>query len=97
MKATLVVVTAMATGYFIGRLRPWTRLATWADWQLRGDGRWWIDRKPRQVAVAIAFLATSPRAAWNAWQRRNDSLPEPEPAPAFDPNWAANRTNKEQR
>ncbi|MFE7780356.1 hypothetical protein [Streptomyces nigrescens] len=96
MIVTLAVVMALTAGYFIGRVRPWAHLTTWTDWRLRDDGRWWIDRKPRQVAIAAAFLLTHPRGAWNAWQHRNDPSTATEPAPAFDPNWAANRSKKEQ-
>lgn len=91
MTVTLAAIAALAVGYFVARVRPWARLAAWADWRLRGHDRLRSGRNYRQAAVAVAFLATHPRGAWNAWRHSNDSAPELGPAPAFDPNWAAKR------
>jgi hypothetical protein len=74
MPLTLLLAAAaalLAAGYALGRLRPWARLAAWADWQMYA-GRWWHATRLRQEVLTVLFAVTWPRIAWSAWRHRND-------------------------
>jgi hypothetical protein len=79
-----------AAGYALGRIRPWDRLADWADWQLRFHLNRWTSR-PRQAALFALLLLTDPIRTIYAWRHRNDPPPLRSPALTFDPDWAAKR------
>lgn len=76
----LAIAAALAAGCGLGRLRPYERLADWANWQLRFHlGRW--ASRPRQAALFGLLLLTDPIRIVHAWRHRKD--PEPERAPAL--------------
>lgn len=89
----VVACVALVLGYTLGRLRPARRAS---DWAARESYRHPIGARRAAVwlllsAENIALLATHPVRGWHAWQHRNDPPPKRSPAPAYDPNWAANR------
>ncbi|MCX4524040.1 hypothetical protein OHA69_41350 [Streptomyces anulatus] len=86
----LALAVALAAGYFLGRLRPWRRLGDWADDQIRYTGAWVRGGRGRQASVVLAHVFTAPCTSWRIM--RTPAAGRREPAPARDPNWAANRT-----
>jgi hypothetical protein len=70
---------AAAAGYTVGRLRPWERLACWADWNLNAGHSRWLATRPRQAVLATAFVLTQPRTAAWAFRHRNDPPQSPPP------------------
>lgn len=92
MILTLVIASALAAGYLLGRLRPVRRAFDWANWSSYG--------RPQARAVVwlllsaenIGIILTHPRECWHAWKHRHDPPPGRSPAPKFDSAWVANRT-----
>ncbi|MFG2776053.1 hypothetical protein [Streptomyces sp. NPDC048350] len=71
-------VVALATGYLLGRLRPWQRAGDWAADQVRRTGSWVRGGTARQAVVALVHAVTAPRTI-----RRTMRTPASEtPAPA---------------
>lgn len=92
MLALLATVTASTVaGYVVGRLRPGRRLDLWVANQVGRELRtvgWWV-AQPILMAQIAYMLVLHPRrssAHLRSWRPQ-----PPEPAPARDPNWAANR------
>ena len=69
----------LAAGYALGRIRPYDRLADWADWQLRFHLDRWVSR-PRQLALFLLLLITDPPRTIHAWRHRKDPPPPRSPA-----------------
>jgi hypothetical protein len=76
---TALVLAALSLGYAVGRLRPWDRLADWADWEIRVRRGAWATTGPRTAALAAAFALTQPGRALHAWRHRNDPPPPKSP------------------
>lgn len=71
----LVVLTALAAGYGIGRWRPWCRLGDWADWQVRFHLTRWNGSRSREAVLFLLLLATDPVRTVRAWRHRHDPPP----------------------
>ena len=93
MGAVITAVAALASGYGLGRLRPWRRAGGWAADQVRFAGSWVRDGTGRQAAVALVHVVTAPRTSWRAM--RAPTMQTRVPAPVLDPGWAANHTHDE--
>ncbi|MGV9803901.1 hypothetical protein ACWDTP_38270 [Mycobacterium sp. NPDC003449] len=78
--ALLAAAVLLAAGYALGRIRPWDRLATWANWEVRFHLDRWATR-PRQTALFVLLLMTDPIGTVRAWRHRHDP-PAPRSAPA---------------
>jgi DNA adenine methylase len=65
--------------FAVGRLRPWARLADWADWEIRVRRGAWATTRPRTAVLASAFALTQPGRALYAWRHRNDPPPPKSP------------------
>ncbi|MFB7461258.1 hypothetical protein [Streptomyces sp. NPDC056188] len=78
----LAITAAAAAGYLIGRLRPYDRLATWVNWELRFHLDRWTS-KPRQVALFSLLLLTDPVRTVHAWRHRHDPPPPKSPLLKF--------------
>lgn len=77
----LLIVAALSVGYLLGRIRPYERLADWANWQLRFHLDRWTT-KPRMAALFSLLLLTDPIRTVSAWRHRKDPPPPPRsPAP----------------
>ncbi|MET9056181.1 hypothetical protein ABZW50_34155 [Streptomyces bacillaris] len=72
MTALAAVLAALATGYGLGRWRPWMRLGDWANWQLRFHLNRWDRNRPRLTSLFVLLLATDPANTVRAWRHRND-------------------------
>lgn len=79
----LMLLAALAVGYTVGRLRPWERLADWADWEIRVRRGRWATTRARTAVLAAAFALTQPGRAWYAWRHRNHPPPPRSPAIRF--------------
>ncbi|MDT6988234.1 hypothetical protein ACFOSY_31820 [Streptomyces lusitanus] len=89
----LVAVVALAAGYLLGRLRPWSRLGDWAAGQVRFTGAWVRGGAGRQAVVVLVHVVTAPRTSWRVM-----CAPATETrvsAPVRDPDWVANRSRGE--
>ncbi|MFB7359690.1 hypothetical protein [Streptomyces gardneri] len=84
MLTTCIALTALASGYVLGRARLGHRASNWANWQhcssrptgLRYAAVWTV-----LSAENIAWLIAHPVKGWHAWQHRNDPPPPLSPAP----------------
>ncbi|PBC72298.1 MULTISPECIES: hypothetical protein [unclassified Streptomyces] len=105
MIVTLAVIAALAVGYLAGRTRPIealdNRLNPWIWKQARHASAkrhpgWWIAQ-----IYFLGFILIHPIQAMSNrrenQRRRAESAQTPCFKPAFDPNWAVNRTKKEQQ
>ncbi|MER6534344.1 hypothetical protein ABT215_11135 [Streptomyces sp900105755] len=68
-----VVLAALVAGYVIGRVQPYTRLADWANWQLRFHIDRWQSSRPRQAVLFTLLLITDSARTIHAWRHRNES------------------------
>lgn len=75
-----LLLAALTAGYALGRLRPWERLADWADWEIRVRRGKWATTRVREVVLVAAFTLTQPGRALYAWRHRNDPPPSRSPA-----------------
>lgn len=106
MHPILVAAVFFTLGYAAHAVRPLHRLDNWAwaqvdrrvrDWRRDPDARrrpgWWA----AQVVFAVecaAILAVRPRRTVRRWREvraERRTGPVREPAPEFDPEWAAKR------
>lgn len=93
---TGAALALLAAGYTIGRLRPYERLADWANWQLRFHLDRWTS-KPRQTALFTLLLLTDPVNTVHGWRHRNDPPPPRSPAVTFrSPTIPDHQVNEEQ-
>ncbi|MFI9079155.1 hypothetical protein ACIGW8_22245 [Streptomyces sioyaensis] len=84
MPELILAAAALATGYTLGRLRPWDRLDTWVWRRLTFGGRWTRTRRG-QVIVLAAHALVRPAATVHAWRHRHDPPPGRAPAPIVHP------------
>ncbi|MDX3186610.1 hypothetical protein ABZ516_32650 [Streptomyces sp. NPDC019826] len=91
MDAVATASAALAVGYLLGRLRPWSQLGDWAADQVRFTGSWVRGGAARQAAVVLAHAVTAPRTSWRSM--RAPAAETQAPTPVRDPDWAANRTH----
>ncbi|MET8605569.1 hypothetical protein ABZV92_18705 [Streptomyces rubiginosohelvolus] len=97
MKSFIVVTTALALGYALGRIRPWWRLGGWAEDQIRFSGRWVRRGAVPLMVVALARWITAPRESWRAFRLPPAEPPRAALAPQRDPDWAGNRARATQK
>lgn len=81
MLTAAIALTALATGYALGRARLGHRASDWAHWNTyrpnpltRREWRWWAAQPVFAVEIA-ALLATHPVRTVKAWKHRNDPPP----------------------
>ncbi|MFJ3630491.1 hypothetical protein ACIPV3_29880 [Streptomyces albidoflavus] len=89
----VTAVAALAAGYLLGRLRPWQRLGNWAADQVRFTGPWARGGAGRQAVVVLAHAVTAPRTSWRVLHAPDTETRAP--TPVRDPDWAANRPQKD--
>lgn len=68
----LLLASAAAAGYLLGRTRPARRVSDWAAWQTRPRGLRYAAVWTIRSAENIGWLAVHPVQAWRAWQTRNE-------------------------
>ncbi|WP_076681874.1 transposase [Streptomyces alfalfae] len=94
MTVVVSAAAALATGYLLGRLRPWQRAGDWAADQVRhSTGAWVQGGAGRQAVVVLVHVVTAPRTSWRI-MRAPATTTEPT-APVRDPDWVANRSRQE--
>ncbi|MEU6925539.1 hypothetical protein [Streptomyces sp. NPDC046631] len=82
MTELLGAALLLATGYGLGRWRPWRRLANWTNWQMRFHADQWTGWH-REATLAALLLATDTRAFLRAWRHRHDPPTKRSPAIEF--------------
>ncbi|MFF7130020.1 hypothetical protein [Streptomyces sp. NPDC008240] len=71
----LALAAALAVGYILGRVQPYTRLADWANWELRWHADRWLSSRLRQTALLGLLLVTAPVNTVRVWRQRKDPRP----------------------
>ncbi|MER6394245.1 hypothetical protein ABT236_38060 [Streptomyces sp. NPDC001523] len=90
MSVVVTAAAALASGYLLGRLRPWRRAGDWAADQVRHAGAWVRGGAVRQAVVVLVHVVTAPRTSWRIMH--TPAADTTVPVPVRDPNWVAHRT-----